>query len=70
MRQFTLAIYSDDMGIASAGFNAVIRRVADDLSALLGMIFKWQKDVIDTSVMEFVGYEINMKSGNIMVRAK
>ena len=58
MRAFALAIYSDDKGIASAGFNKVIIKISDDLSAILGIIFKWQKDVVATNCMNFIGYEI------------
>jgi hypothetical protein len=70
MRQFAMAIYSDDMGTASAGFNTVIRDISDDLGALLGMVFKWQKDVVAESTMIFVGYEITIRAAQIWVRAK
>lgn len=68
MRSFVLSIYSDDLGIASPGFNQVIRKISDDLSAILGMIFKWQKDVVETKTMNFIGYEIEIKNNAILVR--
>jgi hypothetical protein len=70
MRQFALAIYSDDMGFASAGFNEVIREISDDLGAMLGMIFKWQKDVIAATTMDYIGFEISIENCKIFVRAK
>ena len=48
----------------------MIRKISDDLGALLGMIYKWQKDVVETKIMDFIGYEIEITTTEILVRAK
>ena len=65
-----LAIYSDDLGVASPGYNKLIRHISSDLGSMLGFLFKSAKDVEDSSTMEFIGYEIVIVGGKVTVRAR
>lgn len=68
--RFVLGIYSDDLGISSAGFNRIIREISTDLGSMLGFVFKTAKDVESSTTMDFIGYEICTAGQRVTVRAK
>ena len=63
-------MYSDDLGMASAGYNDLIIYISNDLASLLGMIFKWRKDVESAKILELIGYEIYLSPSGIWIRAR
>lgn len=65
-----LAIYSDDLGFASPGYNKLIREISSDLGSMLGFLFKATKDVEEATEMIFIGYEVAIRQGKVWVRAK
>jgi hypothetical protein len=41
--------------------------VEDDLAALLGMVYKYSKDVVDSPHMKFIGFELQVGNDNVVV---
>ena len=68
--RFVLGIYSDDLGIISAGFNCIIREISTDLGSMLGFVFKTAKDVESSATMDFIGYEICTAGQRMTICAK